>query len=48
MTRLWVPVLEALIQEAGLVLLGTGKCSTKIQMAKALLVRCPFHSHDPH
>jgi hypothetical protein len=48
MTRLRVPVLEALIQEAGLVLSGAGKRSTKIRMAEALLVRCPFHSHDPH
>lgn len=48
MTRLRLPVLEALIQEAGLVLSGAGKRSTKTQMAEALLVRCPFHNHDPH
>jgi hypothetical protein len=48
MTRLRLPVLEALIQEAGLVLSGAGKRSTKTQMAEALLVHCPFHNHDPH
>ncbi|KAG1780880.1 hypothetical protein EV702DRAFT_1042593 [Suillus placidus] len=37
MTRLRVPVLEALIQEAGVMLLGGGKCSTKMKMVEALL-----------
>ncbi|KAG1863245.1 hypothetical protein DFJ58DRAFT_715176 [Suillus subalutaceus] len=38
MTHLWVSVLEALIQEAGIILLGSGKHSMKTKMAEALLV----------